>query len=121
MTELLHSPLFYAILWSLLGSLQVAVSYARKEPLGFFHSIQSLVFGPVALATELLQLAFSTRNESTASASIRSLSEVDQAYHEGSIVPIDSHDDDDHDTRIIKWNPADPHNRKKHGMERKGA
>lgn len=119
MNELLYSPIFYAILWSLMGAIQVAISHVRKEPLGFFQSINSLVYGPVALATELLQIAFTSRTESAAST--QSAKELNREQPLEPIARIEFENTADSGSRVIKWNPAESQNRNRSDVEKKRA
>lgn len=119
MTELIYSPVFYAILWTLAGAIQVAISYTRKESVGFFQSMQSLVFGPVSLATELLQIATSPRSANAVSKEVTT--EVDQTVTAAPIVPIETHVAPEPAAQFIKWNPLQVPDRKRHDYEKKRA
>lgn len=56
MSEFLTSPLAWAAAWFACGACKIAIDLVRKSLVDFFTICHSIVFGPISLATELLEI-----------------------------------------------------------------
>lgn len=78
MSELLTSPLFWAAAWFSCGASKLAIDFARKSQNDFYSVCHSLVFGPIALVTELLEV-YATRRPETIETKEANVEAVDSA------------------------------------------
>lgn len=66
MSELLTSPLVWAATWAACGTAKVVIALSRQSVLNFYDVCHSIVFGPVSLVTEILEIFVSNRSEKAA-------------------------------------------------------